>query len=152
MYLYHLAVQKWHTSAGLDRGLTAGRKICGFIFWTISRPGLGPKIVQSLCTEEIGFGRNRDLQTQAFLLVESQPPALCLKLFDVCWNATIADEAWIEQSVQRLVADWRPIGRSSISRIFSSPCRPDRHCSSPSLLSNEYRWLFSRVKAAEAWN
>jgi hypothetical protein len=34
------------------------------------------------------------------------------------------------------------------SRIFTSPCRPDRLCGSPNLLSNGYRGLFPGGKAA----
>jgi hypothetical protein len=38
------------------------------------------------------------------------------------------------------------------SRIFSSPCRPDRSWGRPSLLYNGYRGLLPRVKAVGAWS
>jgi hypothetical protein len=39
-----------------------------------------------------------------------------------------------------------PVG----ARIFPSPCRPDRSCGLPSLLSNGYRGIFPESKAAGA--
>jgi hypothetical protein len=49
--------------------------------------------------------------------------------------------------------DWEfgvrvPVG----SRIFTSPCRPDRFCGPPNLLYNGYRDLFPGGKAAGAWS
>jgi hypothetical protein len=38
------------------------------------------------------------------------------------------------------------------ARIFTSPCRPDRLGGPPSLLSNGYRSLYPRGKAAGVWN
>jgi hypothetical protein len=38
------------------------------------------------------------------------------------------------------------------SRVFISPCRPDRLWGSPNLLYNEYRGLFPGGKAAGAWS
>jgi hypothetical protein len=49
-------------------------------------------------------------------------------------------EAGIAQSVYRETGVRVPVG----SRIFSSPCRPDRFCGPPILLSNGYRGLFPR--------
>jgi hypothetical protein len=49
--------------------------------------------------------------------------------------------------------DWEVGVRVHVgSRIFSSPRHPDRLWVPPSFLSSEYRVLFPRGKAAEAWS
>jgi hypothetical protein len=48
----------------------------------------------------------------------------------------------------RGVGVWLPVG----SRIFSSPCLPDWLWGLPSFLSNAYRRLILRGKAARAWS
>jgi hypothetical protein len=46
------------------------------------------------------------------------------------------------------VGVWVPVW----SRIFTSPCRPDRHWGPPNLLHKGYRELFPGGKAAGAWS
>jgi hypothetical protein len=57
----------------------------------------------------------------------------------------IATGYWLDD---RGLGVWVPVG----SRIFTSPCRPDRPCGPPNLLSNGYRGLFRRVSSGRVVN
>jgi hypothetical protein len=72
--------------------------------------------------------------------------------FLVPWGLYIT--ACVEPRYRKWHSDWlRDRVRVEVgSRIFTSPCRRDRLCSPPSLLSNGYRRFLRRGNTASAWS